>query len=115
MSGAPLWFEKCIATPDIMQELKPVARILGTQGMMPNKKVGTLVEPSKLKEAIEGFKAGSVEFRANKKAEIWARFGLRNFETEGLLKNFDSLVRKLWELKPDSLKGKDSINLREVY
>ena len=56
MSGAPLWFEKCIATPDIMQELKPVARILGTQGMMPNKKVGTLVEPSKLKEAIEGFK-----------------------------------------------------------
>lgn len=73
---------------------------------MPNKKVGTLVSAQNLAEAIKGFKAGSVEFRLDRSARIHSKLGPLSFTTDSLLVNFDALVRKLWQLKPDTIKGK---------
>ncbi len=72
---------------------------------MPNKKVGTLVEGGRLAEVVRGMKAGSVEFRVNKHSMVMSKIGLREFETEKLYMNFDALMRKLWQLRPESLKG----------
>ena len=56
-------FDKCLATPDMMPRLSKVARILGPKGLMPNPKLGTLVQPVAIAGAIQTMKAGRVEYR----------------------------------------------------
>jgi ribosomal protein L1 len=56
-------FDKCLATADMMPKLARVARILGPRGMMPNPKLGTIVAPSALQQAVATLKAGRVEYR----------------------------------------------------
>jgi len=75
-------FDKLIATPEQMQALKPLARILGPKGMMPNVKSGTLVKPDELLETVKVSKQGQIEFRVNDNADIMCKIGLRNFELE---------------------------------
>ena len=56
-------FDKCLATSTMMSKLARVARTLGPRGLMPNPKLGTIVEPSGIAEAVKTMKAGRVEFR----------------------------------------------------
>merc|ERR1712137_1166891 len=64
--GSRLGFDKVLATPDMMKPLGKVARILGPRGLMPNPKLGTIVDPASLPEAIKEMKRGRIEFRADK-------------------------------------------------
>jgi large subunit ribosomal protein L1 len=57
-------FDKCLATADMMPRLSKVARVLGPRGMMPNPKLGTLVESAALPKAIKQMKGGRVEYRS---------------------------------------------------
>lgn len=61
--SAGIAFDKCLATPDIMPRMVSIARILGPRGLMPNPKVGTIVDPQGLPEAVRAIKAGRVEYR----------------------------------------------------
>ena len=72
-------FDKIIATPEQMSVLKPLARILGPKGLMPNTKSGTLVKPDELIEAVKVSKQGQIEFRINEHADIMVKIGLREF------------------------------------
>lgn len=56
-------FDKCLATASMMPKLSAIARILGPRGLMPNPKLGTLVDASRLPQAISQMKAGRVEYR----------------------------------------------------
>ena len=56
-------FDKCMATSTMMSKLARIARTLGPRGLMPNPKLGTIVEPSGIAEAVKTMKAGRVEFR----------------------------------------------------
>ncbi len=56
-------FDKCLATSAMMSKLARIARTLGPRGLMPNPKLGTIVEPSSIAEAVKTMKAGRVEFR----------------------------------------------------
>ena len=56
-------FDKCLATAPMMSRLARIARTLGPRGLMPNPKLGTIVEPAGIAEAVRTMKAGRVEFR----------------------------------------------------
>ncbi len=73
-------FDKLIATPEQMQPLKTLAKILGPKGLMPNLKSGTLVKPEELIESVKISKQGQIEFRVNDNADIMVKIGMRNFE-----------------------------------
>ena len=65
-----------------MNALKPLARILGPKGLMPNAKSGTLVKPAELLEAVRLSKQGQIEFRINEHSDIMVKIGLREFEND---------------------------------
>ena len=60
-------FDKCLATSAMMSKLARIARTLGPRGLMPNPKLGTIVESSNISEAVRTMKAGRVEFRCESK------------------------------------------------
>lgn len=72
-------FDKLIATPEQMQGLKPLARVLGPKGLMPNVKSGTLVKQDELIDAVKLSKQGQIEFRVNEFADVMVKIGLRQF------------------------------------
>jgi large subunit ribosomal protein L1 len=88
-----------------MNVLRSFAKILGPKGLMPNLKSGTLVKPDVLLESIKISKQGQIEFRVNEYSDIMVKIGLRDFETDSLYTNFDSVARALALKKPESIKG----------
>ena len=99
-------FDKLIATQEQMQSLRPLARVLGPKGLMPNLKSGTLVKPEELIEAVKLSKQGQIEFRVNEHADIMIKIGLRDFEEDKLFVNLDAFARALVAKKPEAVKGK---------
>jgi large subunit ribosomal protein L1 len=106
MAEGKLEFDKLIATQEQMNQLKPLARVLGPKGLMPNVKSGTLVKPDELLEAVKLSKQGQIEFRVNEHSDIMVKIGLREFNEDQLFTNFDAFARALVKRKPESIKGK---------
>ena len=106
MAEGQINFDKIIATPEQMNALKPLARILGPKGLMPNAKSGTLVKPAELLEAVRLSKQGQIEFRINEHSDIMVKIGLREFENDQIYQNFDSFAIALAKKKPEIIKGK---------
>lgn len=96
-------FERCIATPDMMGIVGRLGKILGTRGLMPNPKLGT-VTPN-VAEAVKAAKDGQVEFRAEKTGIIHAGIGKASFESNALEENFKTLYDALQKARPSELKG----------
>lgn len=107
MAEGNIPFDKLIATPEQMNALKPLARILGPKGLMPNVKSGTLVKPEHLIESVKVSKMGQIEFRVNEHSDIMVKIGLKEFDNEKLIENFNSFATALAKKKPESVKGKD--------
>jgi large subunit ribosomal protein L1 len=99
-------FDKLVVTADQLQSLKPYARILGPKGLMPNVKSGTLVKPDELIPSIKLMKQGQIEFRINPNSDIMVKIGIKDFDENQIMENFDSLAKALVAKKPDSVKGK---------
>lgn len=104
--GGELPFDKILATPEYMPQLKGYARILGPKGLMPNVKSGTLVKAGELLEAVVLSKQGLVEFRVNEGATIMNKVGKRTFNEEDLVRNADSLLTAIARRRPESIKGR---------
>lgn len=96
-------FDKCIATPDMMALVGRLGKILGTKGMMPNPKVGT-VTPDVAK-AVKEQKGGSVEFRAEKAGIVHAGVGKASFDEKQLKENVVAFVQAVQRAKPAGAKG----------
>jgi len=103
VKGGWMDFDVVIATSDAMKEVRKVARILGPRGLMPNPKTGTVTDDTAA--AVTQFKAGRVEFRMDRNANIMVPFGKRSFPTENLAENFRSVYDAILAAKPDSVKG----------
>ena len=99
-------FDKIIATPEHMQGLKTLARVLGPKGLMPNVKSGTLVKADDLLSAVKSSKQGLIEFRVNEGATIMNKFGKRDFSNENLETNLDALLRSIAQKRPETVKGR---------
>jgi large subunit ribosomal protein L1 len=82
-----------------------LGRVLGPRGLMPNPKAGTVVGPNDLGRAIQEAKAGRVEFRLDKTANIHVSVGKASFEADKLYENFTALMDALRKARPSGAKG----------
>jgi large subunit ribosomal protein L1 len=103
IKGGWLDFDKTIATPDMMKDVGKLGRILGTRGLMPNPKVGTVT--FEVEKAVKELKAGRVEYRVDKAGNIHAGVGKVSFTKENLLINIANLLDALQKAKPAAAKG----------
>lgn len=99
------WFEfdLVIATPDMMPKLGKLGRILGTKGLMPNPKSGTVT--TDVAKTVEEFKKGKVAFKVDKLGSIHLPIGKVNFEKEQIVENFKVALNQIVKLKPAAAKG----------
>ena len=105
VEGGALDFDVAIATPDMMGKVGRLGRILGPRGLMPNPKAGTVVNADDMGRAITEAKAGRVEFRLDKTANMHVAIGKVSFEADKLFDNFAALMDAIRKAKPAGAKG----------
>jgi large subunit ribosomal protein L1 len=98
-------FDVAIATPDMMGKVGRLGRVLGPRSLMPNPKAGTVCPAEDLPRVIEEAKAGRVEFRLDKTANIHVPIGKASFEAQKLFENFSALMEAIKKAKPSGAKG----------
>lgn len=98
-------FDVAIATPDMMGTVGRLGRVLGPRGLMPNPKAGTVVQADQMSNAIEQAKAGRVEFRLDKTANIHVPIGKISFTEEKLHENLSAFMRAVRQARPAGASG----------
>ena len=104
VSGGWLDFDVAIATTSAMKSVRKVARVLGPRGLMPNPKSGTVTDD--VVEGINLVKAGRVEFKMDKTANVAVVVGKRSFKPEQIVENVEAALNVLIESKPKGVAGK---------
>lgn len=99
------WLEvdAIVATPDLMGEVGKLGRVLGPRGLMPNPKSGTVTFD--VAKAVSELKAGKIEFRVDKGANVHAPVGKASFSEGHLLENARTFLRELLRARPAAAKG----------
>jgi large subunit ribosomal protein L1 len=105
IQGGWLDFDVAIATPDMMGKVGRLGRVLGPRGLMPNPKAGTVVNPEDMGRAVLEAKAGRVEFRLDKTANIHVSIGKASFDEQKLYENFSALMEAIQKARPSAAKG----------
>ncbi len=100
-----LEFEATLAVPSMMPKVGRLGRILGTRGLMPNPKAGTVVQPEDLPRAIQELKAGRVEFRNDKTGNLHIPVGKASFAAQSLVENAQAILDAVTRVKPTGVKG----------
>lgn len=98
-------FDVAIATPDMMGKVGRLGRVLGPRGLMPNPKAGTVVPAEDLPRVIEESKAGRVEFRVDKTANLHVPIGKVSFDEKKLFENMAALMEAVKKARPAAAKG----------
>ncbi|MBM49020.1 MAG: 50S ribosomal protein L1 [Roseibacillus sp.] len=96
-------FDAAVATPDAMGEVRKIARVLGPRGLMPNPKTGTVTDDTAA--AVNAVKAGKVDYKLDKNANISAAIGKASFSEGQLTENAEALIESVIKAKPASAKG----------
>ncbi len=103
IEGGWLDFDVAIAAPDMMSAVGRLGRILGPRGLMPNNRTGTVT--FEVGRAVSEAKAGRVEFRVDRTANLHVPIGKASFTVENLLTNLTALYSAVMQAKPESTKG----------
>jgi large subunit ribosomal protein L1 len=97
-------FDVAIATPDQMSVVGKLGRVLGPRGLMPNPKTGTVTMD--VGKAVSDAKAGKLEYRTDRGANVHLPIGRRSFEERALLENYAALLDEIIRAKPSAAKGR---------
>ena len=98
-------FDVAIATPDMMAKAGRLGRVLGPRGLMPNPKAGTVCAAADLPRVIKEAKAGRVEFRLDKSANLHVPVGKASFDADKLYENVAAYLEAVKKAKPSGAKG----------
>jgi large subunit ribosomal protein L1 len=98
-------FDVALAVPDMMRKIGRLGKVLGRKGLMPNPKAGTLVQPEDIPRAIEEARAGRVEFRNDKTANLHIPIGKASFGEEQLIGNMAAVMDAVRRARPAGAKG----------
>jgi large subunit ribosomal protein L1 len=96
-------FDVAIATTEAMKQVRTLARVLGPKGLMPNPKAGTVTDD--IPNGIKAVKAGRVEFKMDKTANIGVGVGKRSFSPQQILENAAAVLEAVGKAKPNTFKG----------
>jgi large subunit ribosomal protein L1 len=105
IQGGWLEFDMAIATPQVMGKVGRLGRILGTRGLMPNPKAGTIVQPDDLPRAIKEARQGRVEFKVDKTGNLHVPIGKVSFTPGQIMENLSALMDAVNRAKPTGAKG----------
>jgi large subunit ribosomal protein L1 len=97
-------FDVAIATPDQMGVVGKLGRVLGPRGLMPNPKTGTVTMD--VAKAVSDAKAGKLEYRTDRGANVHVSIGKKSFEERALVENYAALVDEIMRAKPAAAKGR---------
>jgi large subunit ribosomal protein L1 len=103
IKGGWLEFDAVVATPDMMKVVGKLGKILGTRGLMPNPKVGTVT--MEIGRAVRELKKGKVEFKIEKAGILHAALGKLSFDTPNILDNAKAFMEAVTKAKPAAAKG----------
>ena len=103
IQGGYLDFDSAIATPDAMAQVRKIARVLGPRGLMPNPKTGTVTDDTA--KAVREVKAGRVDFKVDKNANISAAVGKLSFTSDKLVENARAFISAVVKARPSGAKG----------
>ncbi len=104
IEGGFLDFDVAIATPDQMGNVGRLGRVLGPRGLMPNPKTGTVTFD--IGKAVQDAKAGKLEYRTDRGANVHLPIGKKSFEEHKLAENYAALVEEIVRAKPSAAKGR---------
>jgi large subunit ribosomal protein L1 len=104
IQGGFLDFDATIATPDMMSKVGRLGKILGTRGLMPNPKLGTVTMD--VTRVVGELKAGRVEYRADKFGIVHVGIGKASFEVPAIVENYAAILDEILRARPSSTKGK---------
>ena len=104
IEGGFLDFDVAIATPDQMSVVGKLGRVLGPRGLMPNPKTGTVTMD--IGKAVSDAKAGKLEYRTDRGANVHVPIGKRSFDERALLENYAALIEEIVRAKPSASKGR---------
>ena len=96
-------FDVAIATPDQMSVVGKLGRVLGPRGLMPNPKTGTVTMD--VGKAVSDAKAGKLEYRTDRGANVHVPIGKRSFDERALLENYAAVVDEIVRARPAAAKG----------
>ena len=96
-------FDVAVATPEAMAEVRKLGKVLGPRGLMPNPKTGTVTEDTA--KAVKEVKAGRVEFKIDKAANVHVPVGKLSFSPEQIAQNAHAVVEAILKAKPASARG----------
>lgn len=97
-------FDVAVATPEAMNEVRKLGRVLGPRGLMPNPKTGTVTDDTA--KAVKECKGGRVEFKVDKASNVHVVCGKVSFDEKNLTENVQAVIDAVLRAKPSSSKGK---------
>jgi large subunit ribosomal protein L1 len=97
-------FDVAVATPDMMSTVGKLGRILGPRGKMPNPKTGTVT--FEVGKAVREAKAGKLEYRTDRGANVHLVIGRKTFDERTLLENYATVIEEIVRAKPAAAKGR---------
>ena len=97
-------FDAVVATPDLMAKVGRLGKVLGTRGLMPNPKTGTVT--TDVTKAVNDIKGGKIEFRLDKNSNLHFIIGKASFSAEQLAENYAAALDEVMRIKPNSAKGR---------